>query len=100
MYFSDKNLAAIEIEIHDYISMLLILNLATRKRYWIEVESLQDKIYTSPYLPDDFDLNDIFRSGEFEIRQMSLKPNQIEIQLQTGFECDDDDMYQEFLGQS
>ena len=105
MYFSDKNLAAIEIETHGWYSQLLILNLVTRKRYWIESDSLEDKIYTSPYLPDDFDLNDLFRPGELEIRQLRLKPNQIEIQLQTKFWeythfCNIDDISQEFLGQS
>merc|ERR1712131_350452 len=74
----------------------------TRKRYWIESVSLEDKIYTSPYLPDDFDLNDLFRPGELEIRQLRLKPNQIEIQLQTKFWeythfCNIDDMSEAFL---
>ena len=104
MYFSDKNLAAIEIETHGWYSQLLILNLVTRKRYWIASDSLEDKIYTSPYLPD-VDLEDLFGPGELEIRQLRLKPNQIEIQLQTKFMeythfCNIDDMSQESLGQS
>ena len=100
MYFSEKNLAAIEIETEIGHNWLLILNLVTRKRYWIDSELFQDKIYTSPYLPSDFDLNDLFRSGEFEIRQMRLKPNQIEIQVQTEMVNHIDDISQVFLGQS
>ena len=99
MYFSDKNLAAIEIDTYGHYWKLLILNLETRKRYWIVGESLEDKIYTSPYIPD-LDMEDLVRAGEFEIRQMRLKPNQIEIQVQTEMVNHIDDTSQVFLGQS
>ena len=84
MYFSDKNLAAIEIELSrlNIGWMLLILNLATRKRYWITYVSLENKIYTSDLITD-VELEELALPGEFEIRQMRLKPNRIEIKFHT-----------------
>ena len=79
VYFSEKNFVAIEIDNNDF--MLLILNLATQKRYWIEVASLDEKIYAK--------ITDVDRNGvpidpglfdsESEIRQMKVRPDKIEI---------------------
>ena len=85
MYFSDKNLAAIEIELSRLYSrgwMLLILDLATRKRYWITYDSLVNKIYTSDLITE-VELEELVIPEVFEIRQMRLKPNRIEIQFRT-----------------
>ena len=84
MYFSDKNLAAIEIELSRLRIgwILLILDLATRKRYWITYESLVDKLYTSNLITD-VELEELVIMEEFEIRQIRLKPNRIEIQFHT-----------------
>ena len=102
MYFSDKNLAAIEIEISrlrlNIGWMLLILNLETRKRYWIAYESLAEKIYTRV---TDVDLEELTHPEEFAILQMRLKPNRIEIQFNTEMEYHTlVDMPQVSLGQS
>ena len=76
VYFSDKNFVAIEIQTHDHRVMLLILNLATRKRYWIATKSLEDNIYTR--IPD-FDYEEL-GGGQFGISQMKVQPNRIEIE--------------------
>ena len=101
MYFSDKNLAAIEIELSRFWNigwLLLIVNLDTRKRYWIAYESIEEKIYAKV---TDVDLEDLRLPGEFSILQMKLEPNRIEIQLEYLMEyLTIDDMPEVFLGQS
>ena len=78
--------------------MLLILNLETRKRYWIAYESLAEKIYTRV---TDVDLEELTHPEEFAILQMRLKPNRIEIQFNTEMEYHTlVDMPQVSLGQS
>ena len=100
MYFSDKNLVAIEIELSRLNNgwLLLILNLETRKRYWISYESLAEKIYTSI---TDVDLEELTTPEEFAILQMRLKPNRIEISFSNEMEYHTlDDMPRVSLGQS
>ena len=104
VYFSKKNFVAIEIHQHDV--MLLILNLATRKRYWIEIASLEQKIYAKitgvdrhgvPIDPGLFD-------SESEIRQMKVRPDKIEINyyITTDYPENDIDGHMAFIyiGQS
>ena len=79
VYFSDKNFVAIEIETEVNV-FLLILNLASRNRYWIEVNSLEEKILAK--ITDlDGELFDLKANmiGEPEIHQMKVRPNQIEM---------------------
>ena len=100
MYFSDKNLVAIEIELSRLNNgwLLLILNLETRKRYWISYESLAEKIYTSI---TDVDLEELTTPEDFAILQMRLKPNRIEISFSNEMEYHTlDDMPQVSVGQS
>ena len=100
MYFSDKNLVAIEIELSrlNIGWLLLIINLETRKRYWISYESLAEKIYASI---TDVDLEELTTPEEFAIIQMRLKPNRIEIKFQEIMEYHTlDDMPNVDLGQS
>jgi len=100
MYFSDKNLVAIEIELSrlNIGWLLLILNLETRKRYLISYESLARKIYTSV---TDVDLEELTTPEEFAIIQMRLKPNRIEIKFREIMEYHTlDDMPNVDLGQS
>lgn len=75
VYFSDKNFVAIEIETDDSF-LLLILNLASRKRYWFEIDSLEEKIIAKITDIDGEQLNPV---GEPEIRQMKVQTNQIEM---------------------
>ena len=97
VYFSDKNFVAIDIEIHDLNWMLLILNLATRKRYWIPYDLLEEKIYGRI---TDVDLEEL--SGmEFEIYDMRVKPDRIEIEFHKAMEYHTlDDMPEVLIGQS
>ena len=101
-YFSKKNFVAIEI---DY-EMLLILNLATRKRYWIEIGALEQPIYAKitgvdrhgvPIDPDLFD-------SVSEIRQMKVRPDKIEMNYYITTDYPDNDIYGHmafvYLGQS
>ena len=86
-----------EIETRDWNWKLLIVNLATRKRYWIDYESLEDKIYTRI---TDVDLNEV-AGMEFAIRQMRVKPNRIEIDFHKEMEYHTlDDMPEVLLVQS
>ena len=76
-----------EIETHDYKWRLLILNLATRKRYWIDTESLEDKIYP---MITDFDYEEL-GGGQFGISKMKVKPNRIEIEYHAELDYDPND---------
>ena len=62
--------------------MLLILNLLTKSRYWIELKSLEEKIFEK-ITDDDIDgepfILEEMTGGEFEILQMNISENQIEI---------------------
>lgn len=98
VYFSDKNFVAIDIETrHDLNWMLLILNLATRKRFWIPYDLIEEKIYART---TDLDLEEL--SGrEFEIYDMRVKPNRIEIEFHKDMEYHTlDDMPDVMIGQS
>ena len=87
VYFSDKNFVAIEIQTHDLRDMLLILNLATRKRYWIATQLLEDKIYTRI---TEFDFEEL-GGGQFEIHEMKVQPNRIKIEYHAELDYDPND---------
>lgn len=103
VFFSRKNFVAIEMAMAiDY--RLLILNLVTRKRFWISTKSLEQKILaqiTDVDLDGDpYDLEEL-AGGEKEIRQMRVKSNRIEMKYHITQDYDTyDDMAQVFIGQS
>ena len=106
VFFSRKNFVAIEmvIDFDDEIYMLLIMNLVTRKRFWISTRSLEEKILakiTDVDLDGDpYDL-EFLAGGEKEIRQMRVKSNRIEIKYHLTQDYDTyDRMAQVFIGQS
>ena len=90
---SDKNFAIIQID-HE---MLLILNLATKKRYWTEIGSIEAEIYAK--IPDDLvDLDgDPYDFDEFDsdskIRRMKVRPDQIEINYRITTDYPKNDIY-------
>ena len=100
LFFSWKNFVAIEIEMDDEV--FLILNLATRKRYWMKFKTLHEKIFAKMIHhvdldgdPYDFDLID----AEIEIRQMTVNPNRIEMKYHMRSDYDTyDDMALLFIG--
>ena len=87
--------------------MLLILNLESGKRYWIEQDSLERKIHAKITDDEELDLDgepydlEVNSANEREIRQMRVKSNRIEIKYHIEQDYDTyDDMAQVFIGQS
>ena len=76
----DKNFVVIQVLIDDFV--LMILNLATQKKFWIQPGVIEEKIFAKITDVDidgePFDFEDM-AVGEWEIRQMKVRSNRIEI---------------------
>ena len=96
----DKNFVVIYVLIDDFVFM--ILNLATQNKFWIQPEVIEEKIFakiTDDYLDIDgepFILEDR-TGGEWEIRQMKVRSNKIEINYHIRTDYDSYDHCAELL---
>ena len=76
----DENFVVIEVLIDDFV--LMILNLATQNKFWIQPGIIEKKIFAKitdvDIDGDPFDFEDM-AGGEWEIRQMKVRSNRIEI---------------------